>query len=138
VRRAIETMPPARGSRIRAALKTLFVGPSAAERRAGITTAIPSGTRVRSLSFAGKGGSGAVLDVAGLPPVATTSALVKVQVITQVARTLIGLSGIQRIWLRSNNTPWDLLDHQGNVVNRPIDYRALLGFYGVGGFTALP
>ena len=83
------------------------------------------------------GGTTAIVDLSGLPPVESTSAAVKVQVITQVARTVIGSGGIQRIWLRSDGKPWDLLDMQGNVGNRPIDYRVLLGFW-VDGFRALP
>ncbi len=137
VRRSITRTPPPEGATVRGALKALFAGPSRAERKAGITTAVPAGTRLRSLSFKGEGGTAAVVDLSGLPPVVTTSAVVKVQVITQVARTLIGSGGIRRIWLRADGKPWDLLDMHGNVVNQPTDYDTLLGFW-VDGFRALP
>lgn len=38
---------------VRAALDTLMLGPTSAERAGGVTTTIPAGTRVRSLSVAG-------------------------------------------------------------------------------------
>ena len=78
-----------------------------------------------------------MVNLSGLPS-ANTGALRKVQIITQVARTVIGVSGVERIRLRSNGMPWDLWTMQGGIVNRLIDYRALLGFYGVDGFIALP
>lgn len=53
----------------------------------------------------------------------------KVRVITQVARTVIGVSSIQRIWLRADGKPWDLFDMEGRVVDRPTDYERLLGFW---------
>src|SRR5713226_8688295 len=123
VRRMIQKPPPPQGATVRGELAALFAGPSVAERKAGITTAISYGTKLRRLSFSGLGGTTAIVDLSGLPPVESTSAAVKVQVITQVARTVIGSGGIRRIWLRSDGKPWDLLDMQGNVGNRPIDYR---------------
>lgn len=45
---------------VRAALDTLMLGPTAAERSAGVSTTIPAGTRVRSLSV---GNGVATLDV---------------------------------------------------------------------------
>src|SRR6266849_8681728 len=63
VRRSITGAPPRESAMVRGALKALFAGPSRAERKVGITTAIPAETRVRSVSFKGKGGTAAVVDL---------------------------------------------------------------------------
>lgn len=44
------------------------------------------------------------VNLAGLPP-QNTDVMQKARIITQVARTLIGVSGIERIWLRANGQP---------------------------------
>jgi hypothetical protein len=129
VRRTVELVPPAQGSRIRAALAALFDGPLPDEEAAGLTTALPEVVRLESLSSRGRGGTGAVIELSGLPPVQEAPALMKVRVITQVARTVIGVSSIQRIWLRADGKPWDLFDMEGRVVDRPTDYERLLGFW---------
>jgi hypothetical protein len=47
---------------------------------------------------------------------------------TQIARTLIGLSGIERVVLRADGRPWPFVDHAGRVIDRPVDYVRLLGW----------
>jgi hypothetical protein len=63
-------------------------------------------------------------------------------VITQVTRTLIGLSGIERVRLRNEGTPWGLWRMNGDIADIAYGYRELLGLTGVGGaggaFAALP
>ena len=129
VRRTVEPVPPAQGSRVRAALAALLEGPLPAEEEVGLTTALPADVRLESLSFRGRGGMEAVIQLSGLPPVHEAPVLLKVRVITQVARTVIGVSSIQRIWLRADGKPWDLIDMEGRVVDRPTDYERLLGFW---------
>jgi hypothetical protein len=90
---------------------------------------VPTGAELEALSFRGRGGTGAVIELSGLPPVHEASALTKARVITQVARTVIGVSGIERIWLRAHGAPWDLADMQGDIVDQPTDYERLSGFW---------
>lgn len=70
-----------------------------------------------------------MIDLVGLPHDA--DAVTRVRIITQVARTVIGLSSTRRTWLRSAGKPWDLWRLDGEIVDRPIDYETLLGFYGI-------
>ena len=125
VRRTVEKPSP------RGALTALLAGPTAEERRAGVTTAIPRRTQLLSLSFRGYGGTDAVVDLRGLPPADEADAVQKVRAITQVARTLIGVSGIRRVWIRVDGRPWGLWDHDGDILDRPYTYETLLGWYGV-------
>jgi len=131
--------PPYRGASLRAALAALFAGPAQIERRARITSAIPKATRLLALSFKGQGGSDAVFNLHGLPmeePAYRTA-----EVITQIARTTIGLSGIRRVWIRDDGNVWGLRNFQGRIENVPHDYSELLGFnIGTpnGLFSALP
>jgi spore germination protein GerM len=139
VRRMLVKRAPYQGASLRAALASLFSGPTRVERRAGLTSAIPEGTRLLSMSFRGRGGSDAVLNLHGLATEAP--AYRTAEIITQIARTTIGLSGIGRVWLRDDGTAWGLRDFQGRVRNVPHDYAELLGFnIGTpnGTFSALP
>lgn len=126
VRRPVEQLPWYEGGGIRARLKVLLAGPTQEERRAGLTTALPDGTRIRSLTSRGFGGTGEVIDLAGLP--ADADALRRVRIITQVARTVIGVSGVRRIWIRSDGEPWHLWLMEGGIDTRPVDYDTLEGF----------
>lgn len=139
VRRSLVKEGTPQGASLRAALASLFAGPTRDERRGGLTSAIPKGTRLLSLSFKGVGGSGAVVNLRGLP--LDESAFRTAEVITQIARTTIGLSGILRVWLRDDGKPWGLRDFQGRVLNVAHDYTELVGLnVGTpnGTFTALP
>jgi spore germination protein GerM len=103
------------------------------ERNRGITTAIPKGTRLLSLTLMGRGRAVAIVNLAGLPPAqgrqgkeATTGQ--RVRVITQVARTLIGLSGIDGVEIRLAGKPWDLWTMDGRVVRTVTNYDRLGGW----------
>ncbi|MGH3115477.1 MAG: GerMN domain-containing protein [Gaiellaceae bacterium] len=109
VRRTIDPESP----HARKALLALLAGPTTEERQAGITSAIPPGTEIRSLTFRGYGGTGAVVDVAALP--GTYDAADRMRVITQISRTLIGVSGIERVWLRSGGRPWGFWSMDGEM-----------------------
>jgi|GEM_PF-5972090 len=112
----------------RGALDALLAGPSDSERRAGITSALPSDAKVRSLTI---DGMTATVDLSGLPEQNDANAVTKARMITQVARTLIGLSGIVRVRLQADGSPWGLWNLQGGVEDIAYDYPKLLGFYHV-------
>lgn len=114
-------------------LEALLAGPSERERGGGMISAIPPGARLVSLSFRGRGGTEAIVSLTGLPPVnvppgRSASVLTRIRVITQVARTLIGLSGIERVRLRVRGQPWDQPTHRGGIVDAPTGYERLLGW----------
>lgn len=129
VRRTIErTSPYARN-----ALETLLAGPTSAERERGLTTGLPPGARLLSLSIENRGSTSAVVHLTGLPPaqggqgeVATVG--MRLRVITQIARTLIGVSGIERVELRVDGTPWDLWTMDDRIVRTATDYDRLSGW----------
>ena len=128
VRRKLTRRPGATTARL--ALEELVAGPNTTERQRGLTTAIPAGARIRSLTLKTyPRGSGAFVDLAGLPPADDAAAVLKVRVITQVARTLIGLNDIERVWLRVEGRVWGLWDMGGNIRDDPIDYNRLRGFF---------
>jgi Sporulation and spore germination len=128
VRRTVERVPWSRGGMTRAALEVLLAGPTPEEKGAGITTAIPPGTTIRSLRFRGHGGSGAIIDLIGLPDADGADGVRRVRINTQVARTVIGSGGIRRIWLRSSGGPWGLWLMGGGIDDRAIDYDTLHGY----------
>jgi hypothetical protein len=127
----------ARGSPFaRRALGALLSGPNDAERRAGITSAIPRQAVVRSFSIApsvSRASGTATVDLGGMPSVERAGAVNIARVGTQVARTLIGVSGIERVRLRANGKPWGFWSMQAphRVIDRPWDYDALLGLNGI-------
>ena len=119
----------------REALRALLAGPTAAERRLGLTTAIPARTRL--VSF--RSDSVAVVGLTGLPQ--SASGVNRVRVLTQIVRSLVGLSGIERVRVRNDGRPWGLWLQSGGVDDRPLGYDDLLGWHvgGAGGlFSALP
>jgi hypothetical protein len=121
VRRSLERRSPY----AREALLALLAGPTGEERRAGITSAIPPRTEIRSLSFRGYGGTGAVVDLSGLP--ATDDIVERARIVTQIARTLIGVSGIERVWLRSGGRPWGFWSMEGEMQDEAWSYDRLTG-----------
>jgi hypothetical protein len=130
VRRDLTRRPGATTARL--ALDLLLAGPTPDERRRGIATAIPHGAAIRSLTIEIRAsGSEAFVDLSGLPPANDADAVTKVRVMTQVARTLIGLNDIARMWLRADGRAWGLWDMQGNIRDDPIDYERLRGFFHV-------
>jgi hypothetical protein len=52
----------------------------------------------------------------------------RVRVITQIARTLIGLSGISRVEIRVEGKPWDLWTIEGQIIRTKTDYDRLRGW----------
>jgi spore germination protein GerM len=109
----------------REALKALLAGPTNEEEENGVTTAIPNGTRLLSMTYKGHGADETV-NLAGLPPEAS-DVMRKTRIITQIARTLIGVSGIERIWLQADGQPWGLGLTDGDVYAGPWSYDELVG-----------
>jgi len=134
VRRTITRMSPF----ALPALRALLAGPTQAERRRGVETAIPGGTKLLSFRIAGT--DVAIIDLSGLA--ARGAPTDRVRVITQVTRSLVGLSGIRRVRLRNDGQPWGLYRVSGGVADIAYGYDNLLGFAQVGGaggsFSALP
>ena len=129
VRRSIERKSPF----ARQALKALLAGPTAAERQRGITTALPARAEVLSLSFRGRHNRVAVVNLTGVPPAKAprgeqATAIMRVRAITQIARTLIGLSGVDAVEIRVDGEPWDLELMDGRVVRTETDYDRLGGW----------
>ncbi len=105
VRRAL---PPSSADVLRA----LFAGPTAGEARAGVRTAIP---RNALLGFRVEAGGEAVVELSGLASM--DDGVERVRVITQIARTLLGLSGIEGVRLRNDGEPWGLWLLSGGVAD---------------------
>lgn len=122
VRRTIETRSPY----AREALKALLAGPTPDEEGNGITTAIPDGTRLLAMTYK-RHGADETVNLAGLP-LQSADVLQKPRIITQIARTLIGVSGIARIWLEADGKPWGLTLRDGRVYAGPWTYKELTGF----------
>lgn len=106
------------------ALRALLAGPTEAERKQGITSGIPEAAEL--LAFRIVGNTTGVVDLAGLPEEA--DAVERVRVITQITRSLVGLSGIERVRLRSDGEPWGLWLMSGGVDDEAYGYDKLLGF----------
>lgn len=127
VRRMIKRKSPY----AREAVKALLAGPTSEEREAGISTAIPAGTWLLSMTFK-RHGADETVNLAGLPP-QDADVMQKVRIITQIARTLIGVSGIERIWLRDGGQAWGLGTTDNGVYTGvyagPWGYRELAGFH---------
>jgi hypothetical protein len=102
----------------------LLAGPTREEERKGITSAIPKGTRLLSMTYKGHGAD-ETLKLAGLPR--NANVMQKARIITQMARTVIGVSGIERIWLRDGGRPWGLGLRDGRVYAGPWGYDQLVG-----------
>jgi spore germination protein GerM len=126
VRRTIQTRSPYAGE----ALDALLAGPTADEKESGITTEIPPGTSLLAMTYA-RHGADQTVNLAGLPPDADS--IGKHRIIAQIARTLIGVSGIERIWLEADGEPWGLTLIDGTVYSGPFGYEQLVGWdIGVG------
>jgi spore germination protein GerM len=120
-------LPPLQGATTRGALKALLAGPSRSEHADGITSAIPEGAELLSLTYRGYGGTGAVVDISGLS--AVEKPLDRARVITQVVRTLVWSGQLDRVWLRSDGRPWGMGTMDGGVHDGPFDYDSLHGFW---------
>jgi spore germination protein GerM len=118
--------PPPEGSTLRGALKALLAGPTEAERAAGFTSAVPPGTEFLSMTSRDDGAT-VVLDLKGLSGV--DDGLDRARIITQIVRTLTGVSGVDRVWLRDEGQPWGMWLMKGGVTSGPFDYSTLRGFH---------
>jgi hypothetical protein len=122
----------------RAALQQLLAGPTASERRARLTTAIPAGTTIRSFSISrGDNGSTATVDLLGLPSPSHVNGVTIARIGTQIARTVIGLSDISRLRIEASGRGWNFSLMNGGVSRRAWDYQLLVGLW-VGNFKAVP
>jgi hypothetical protein len=121
-RDVVERTPPPWGSVAGGALETLLAGPTVEEASAGLTTAIPAGTRLISLRSRGEGGTGAIVSLSGLDGV--DDGLDRARIITQIVRTLVGISygSVNRVWLFNDGEPWGMYLMDGGVYNGPYDY----------------
>jgi spore germination protein GerM len=128
-REVVERTPPPWGSVAGGALEALLAGPTAEEASAGLTTAIPTGTKLISLRSRGYGGTGAVIDLSGLDGV--HDALGRARIITQIVRTLVGISSssVERVWLLEDGQPWGMYLMNGGIGNGPFDYDTLIAFH---------
>jgi hypothetical protein len=68
------------------------------------------------------------VNLAGLPLQNVDDTMQKHRIITQIARTAIGVSGIERIWLEANGRPWGLTLRDGTIYAGPWSYRELVGW----------
>jgi spore germination protein GerM len=126
VRRTIKAESPY----AREALLTLLLGPTKEEAENGITTAIPAGTRLLSMRFK-RHGADETVNLSGLPE--RVGVLRQARIITQLVRTLIGVSGIERVWLLNDGRPWGLSARIQEIINGPFDYGDLVGWdFGAG------
>ena len=130
VRRTLRDAGEPLGSVERGAIDALLAGPTPDERAQGLRSALPASARLVTLNSSGPGATEAVLDFSGLPPDGA-NAVVKVRVITQVTRTLVGLAGIERVRIRDEGRPWGLWKMEGGILDEAYDYGDLLGFYGI-------
>ena len=113
----------------RSALRLLLAGPTARERKLGLSSAIPANATIRSVSVSTRAPYGStVVDLGGLPSPESVGPVRVTQIATQVARTLIGLSSVARVSIRSNGRPWGLLAMRGGVLEKPWDYALLVSF----------
>lgn len=113
------------------ALQALLRGPSQHERREGITTALPDDARLVSLTIDSEGT--ATVGLSGVPDVDEAPTSIVVRAITQIARTVIGVSGIERVLIRVAGQPWGLRLMTGQVDTTAYDYGDLRSFYDICG-----
>ncbi|MGH3039194.1 MAG: GerMN domain-containing protein [Gaiellaceae bacterium] len=121
VRRTISAESPY----AREALRALLAGPTREEAQNGITTAIPAGTRLLAMTFE-RHGVDELINLSRLSEQGV-DVLQQHRIITQLVRTLIGVSGIERVWLLNEGRPWGLTLRNGRIVNGPFDYGSLVG-----------
>lgn len=100
----------------REALEQLLRGPNDEEADRGIATAIPSATRLRELRV---DDGDARIDLSGLP--STPSAAERFRIITQFTKSLVGRSGVHRLWFRNDGAPWGLWRVTGGVRDGPYE-----------------
>ena len=100
---------------LRGALTALLEGPTAAERGAGLATAVPTGTRL--LDFSAADGVAAV-DLSGDYGTGGGSLSMQARV-AQVVFTATQLAAVDRVELRMDGTPLEVLGGEGLVLSEP-------------------
>lgn len=106
----------------RQVLRSLLAGPTSAEAAVGVSTAIPSGTRIVSASR--RGGS-LRIDLAGL----VLSGGDQTNAVGQIVLTATAIDGIARVRFRVDGEPVQVPTGDGTLVPGPVtrtDYEALL------------
>jgi spore germination protein GerM len=114
VRRTIpRTAPYAKG-----ALRALLAGPSSAEAQRGLTTAIPGTAALRSFTI--QNSTLAIVDLSGLR--VSDNVIENTRVIFQIVRTLVGVSGIREVLIRSSGEPFGLPTVTQGIEDGPWGY----------------
>jgi len=108
-----------------AAVEALLSGPSPAERRSGIATAIPTGTRLLGIAIHG---GVATVDLTSEYQSGGGSLSMQVR-LGQVVYTLTQFPTVQRVRFRLDGTPVNVFSGEGIVLDHPVgrsDYEDLL------------
>jgi hypothetical protein len=108
-----------------AAVNALLAGPTRAERAAGLTTAIPDGTRLLGISIHG---GVATVDLTSEYQSGGGSRSMQVR-LGQVVYTLTQFATVQRVRFRLDGTPVNVFSGEGIVLDHPVgrsDYDDLL------------
>ena len=109
----------ARSPYARQALLALLRGPTREEAAAGLTTALPPDTRIRSFEI--RRSEVAHIDLSGLPQ-PEDDILRTARTVTQVLRTIVGLSGVNQLYLYADGKPFGLPTVQQTIKAGPYGY----------------
>jgi hypothetical protein len=110
------TVTPVGGAVARAAVEALLAGPDAAATAGGLTTAIPTGTRLLDLAVRG---AVATVDLSGTFTTGGGSLSMQLRV-AQVVYTLTQFSPISTVAFRVDGTPVTAIGGEGIVVDPPV------------------
>jgi hypothetical protein len=108
-----------------AAIEALLDGPTSTERASGITSAIPSGTRLLGISI--RGGA-AIIDLTSQYQSGGGSLSMQVR-LGQVVYTLTQFPTVKAVSFRLDGTPVNVFSSEGIVLSHPVgrsDYKDLL------------
>ena len=108
-----------------AAIDGLLAGPTRAERAAGLSTAVPAGTRLLGISIHG---GVATVDLTSEYQSGGGSRSMQLR-LGQVVYTLTQFPTVQRVRFRLDGTPVDVFSSEGIVLDHPVgrsDYQNLL------------
>lgn len=117
VRRTVPTTPRL----ARAALQTLFAGPTADELADGLVTAVPPATQLRDVTITDRV---ATVDLSGAFAEGGGSASMLGRV-AQVVATLTRFPSVQRVAFRLDGTPVQSIGGEGVVVDPPLGRKAI-------------
>jgi hypothetical protein len=99
------------------AMQALLAGPTGAERRAGVTTAIPTGTRLRDVSIAD---GTATVDLSARFQAGGGSLSMQLRV-AEVVFTLTQFDSVKDVAFRIDGTDVEAIGGEGIVVDPPVD-----------------